>query len=124
MSARARKVVFGALVLLGIGALYAVFVNLTHIGIPCVFNLLTGLRCPGCGVTRMCIALLKLDFKTAFYENPAVFCMIPLAAAVTARLIYMYIRYGRKSDKYTNIALYFMIAVLIVFGIVRNIIHI
>ncbi len=121
MAARAKKVTFGALTILAVGALYALFVTLTHRGIPCVFHSVTGLWCPGCGVSRMCLALLRLDFAGAFRENAAIFCMLPLMAATSARLIYVYIRYGRTRDKFADIAIYFMIAVLLVFGVVRNI---
>lgn len=122
MTARAKKVTIGALTILAVGALYALFVTLTHKGIPCVFHSVTGLSCPGCGVSRMCLALLRFDFVTAFRENAAIFCMLPLMAATAARLIYVYIRYGRVRDKLADIAIYFMIAVLVVFGILRNVI--
>ena len=45
--------------------------------IPCVFYELTGLYCPGCGVTRMIFSLLKLDFYQAFRYNILVFLFIP-----------------------------------------------
>lgn len=121
MHARAKKIIIGALILFAVGALYALFVSLTHIGIPCVFNLITGLKCPGCGVSRMCLALIRFDFKTAFHENAAIFCMLPLMAATAARFIYVYIRYDRRRDKYAEFAVYFMIAVLVLFGVLRNI---
>ena len=122
MAARAKKVVIGALALIAAGALYALIVTQTQQGLPCVFNIITGLQCPGCGVSRMCLALLRLDFQTAFRENAAILCLLPLMVATAARLIYVYIRYGRVRDKYANIAIYFMIAVLLVFCVVRNII--
>ena len=42
-------------------------------GIPCIFNKLTSLECAGCGNTRAAIAMLKLDFKSAFNYNPLSF---------------------------------------------------
>lgn len=121
MKQRLIKVIRNALILLGIGALYALFFHLTGIGIPCIFNRITGLRCPGCGVTRMCLSLLRLDFKGAFGFNQAVFCLSPIIAFIIGRLIYLYIRYGKKQDRLTNILSYCCIAVLTVFGIARNI---
>lgn len=122
MASRAKKVTFGALILFAVGALYALFVTLTHKGVPCVFNLATGLKCPGCGVSRMCLALIKFDFVAAFHANAAIFCLLPLMAATAGRLIYVYIRYGTLRDKASEIAVWLMIAVLLVFGAVRNII--
>ena len=121
MSARAKKVIAGALILLAIGALYALFIHLTHWWIPCVFRFITGFKCPGCGVTGLCVALLRLDFAAAFRANPAIFCLLPLMALTAARMIYLYIRYDKRRDKFTQIAVYFMIGVLLIFGVLRNI---
>lgn len=121
MAKRGNKVIRIALILLGIGALYALFVHVTGVGIPCPINLVTGLKCPGCGVSRMCMALIRLDFKSAFKYNAAILCLLPLMAAVLVRYIYVYIKYGRIKDKYADGAVWFMIAVLLIFGILRNI---
>ena len=50
-------------------------------GIPCMFHILTGLDCPSCGISRMCMALLQLRFADAFRYNPAIFCLLPLLLA-------------------------------------------
>ena len=44
----------------------------------CDFFTKTGLYCPGCGVTRMSVALLQLDFERAFYYHPVLLCSLPL----------------------------------------------
>ena len=56
-------------ILLGVGFAYLIFVSLTGLGIPCPFHAVTGLHCPGCGVTRMCVALARLDFAAAWDAN-------------------------------------------------------
>lgn len=45
---------------------------------PCVFQLLTGLYCPGCGGTRAIMSLLRGDVLTSFVLHP----LVPYAAAV------------------------------------------
>ncbi len=54
------------LAFLGIG--YAALVR-RGIGIPCPFYLVTGLRCPGCGISRALAALLHGDAHTFLEYN-------------------------------------------------------
>ena len=108
--------------LLFAGLAYAVFVHFTGLAVPCVFRLITGLQCPGCGVSRMCMALLRLDFMAAWQANPAVFSMLPLGALVAADISVRYVKTGRAAPcRLTNRVMIFMIAVLLVFGAARNI---
>ena len=58
-------------------ALIAVF----YLSFGCPVRLLTGVSCPGCGMTRALFALLKLDFSLAFEMHPLVF-LLPIALAV------------------------------------------
>ena len=122
MISRAKKVAILCVLLLTAGILYAFFMTWTHWGIPCVFHLLTGLKCPGCGVSQMCLALLHLDFGAAFRANAAICCLLPIMAVVAGRLAYVYIRYGRREDRAATILIDGMIGILVVFGIVRNIV--
>lgn len=58
-----------------IAAFYAV---LNLIGITCPIKFATGISCPGCGMTRAWLAVLRLDFATAFYYHP-LFMLPPIA---------------------------------------------
>ncbi len=122
MHARRNKVIRIALILIGIGALYALFVHFTGVGIPCPIYSITGLQCPGCGISRMFLALLRLDISAAFQYNPVVLCLLPLLILVGARKIYLYIRYNKKKDRFCDALIWVMIVVLVLFGILRNII--
>ena len=46
----------------------------------CPFKALTGLPCPGCGITHAFLALGRLDFAGAWAANPLVFPLAALAA--------------------------------------------
>jgi hypothetical protein len=37
---------------------------------PCPFHYFTGIECPGCGMTRACIALGRGDISNALHYNP------------------------------------------------------
>lgn len=121
MQARLKKTVFGLIAFLAAGACYALFVILTGWSVPCVFNLVTGLKCPGCGVTKMCLSLIRFDIVAAFKANPAILCLSPIMAFTAGRMLYVYIRYDRRRETFTQISVYFMLVVLVVFGILRNI---
>lgn len=45
----------------------------------CPVKRITGLPCPGCGMTRACLSLLRLDFAAAVRWHPLCF-IIPLLA--------------------------------------------
>ena len=87
-----------------------------NIPIPCLFHKITKLYCPGCGVTRMFVSILKLDFKSAFSYNAYVFSLLCLAIVY---LIFCIIK--RKIIKIPSFYIYIIIIIGILFAILRNI---
>ena len=70
----------------------------------------------------MFINLMRLDIKDAWHSNAVVLAMLPMFAYLLSINVYRYIKYGkRKEPKYETVIEIIMIAVLVVFGIVRNI---
>lgn len=122
MKKRIIKVITISASLIIAGCAYT-FLNVRFgFSIPCVFNKLTGLECPGCGVTRMCISLLRFDLKTAFAYNPVLLCMMPVGAVLLFKGLRRYIKTGfNKITKNENTVMIIMIVILLVFGIIRNI---
>lgn len=47
--------------------------------IPCLFHLVTDLVCPGCGMTRACLAITHGHFGEAWHYHPFSFLIIGLA---------------------------------------------
>ena len=118
---RLKRLLLWAGLILGIGLAYAVFVGLTGLSIPCPVHALTGLLCPGCGVTRMCMALLALDFPAAWSANPVLLLLLPVLAALLVRLGLRYVKTGRSALSRGESALVWgMIAVLLLWGAARN----
>ena len=86
------------------------------IAVECPIHFITGYYCPGCGITRMLFSTIKLDFYQAFRFNPLVFILMVLY------IIYFIIKYLFKANiKVPDKALYGLIAILIIYGILRNI---
>jgi hypothetical protein len=97
------------------GLLYLkVWLPLTGIEIPCVFREITGLWCPGCGLTRMVLALMELDFLQAFRYNMLIFFVAPLF------IIYLWLARSGKAKR-ASVLMGIMIVMAIVFGVLRNI---
>ena len=47
--------------------------------IPCVITAISGYDCPGCGMTRASVSLVRGDFQRAWQFNPFVYLVVPLA---------------------------------------------
>jgi hypothetical protein len=48
----------------------------------CPFKVLTGLPCPGCGMTRSVVTLMHGDLATSVYFHPLGIAMVVLAASL------------------------------------------
>lgn len=118
---RLRKVLLNILVVLSLGAFYYM-IDYVGLGFPCVFHKITGLYCPGCGVTRMFKFLLKLDFESAYKSNRLIFIFLPIWIVLFSVRSVKYILYDEKIvSRSVNIILNIMILTSIIFSILRNI---
>ncbi len=109
-----------AALILAAGIIYYLIVLYTPFSLPCLIKLMTGFECPSCGITRMAVALLHLDFKAAFHYNPFVFfAWLPTCIEV------LYIRYtysaGKDIPKWNYAFIYALCGAALLFGILRNI---
>ena len=119
---RLLRLLAGLAIFLLAGVIYAIVIYHFGAGIPCLFRLVTGLKCPGCGVSTMCLCLLKLDFAGAFKANPVVLCLLPVGIFMAVRISVRYVRSGStKLTKIENIIAWSACGILILFGILRNI---
>ena len=109
-----------ALILLGIGLCYYIFTEITHLYIPCVFNVVTGLNCPGCGVTRFIVSLLHFDFRSAVSWNLALAVLLPLWLIYGAFYIFLPEKLGDRTKPFKILTIG-SVVLLVVFGILRNI---
>lgn len=83
LDARRRMiaVAFGATVLAGVALLYRFDPNSAASPLPgCIFRALTGLYCPGCGMTRMLHALVHGDVARAASMNILALIGLPVLA--------------------------------------------
>lgn len=122
MKKRILKVVFFFLTIVSIIVIYYYIFKKFGIAIPCLFHKITGLHCPGCGLTRMLIALWKGNIKEAFMYNQLLFILLPFFLIDVIYSIYLYItakedQIRKRIPKYVPTIL---MIVLLIWGVIRN----
>lgn len=121
MKERRNKVLRTFAVFAVAGVLYGLITGWLGFGIPCPVHYFTGFKCPGCGVSRMFISLMKLDFKSAFEANRLLLVTLPVIASLLFVYFFRYIKTGsRKIFKAENIIYIVLIISFLIFGVVRN----
>ena len=119
-----RLSLFFALALLCAAALLFAF-SKTGIGWRCPFNLITALRCPGCGSTRAAAALLHLRVRESLalnYAWPLEFLYVLYVFGCAAK---RYVVQGRFSYLPSRPAVdYAVLALLLIWWVARNILKV
>ena len=120
---RLCRLCIGLALVLAAGVGYAGWVHLTHLSVPCLFHMVTGLQCPGCGVSRMCLALMRLDITSAWQANPVLLLLLPLIGGLLAYRAVVYVRRGHvPTQRWETLVWGGLAVVLLIWGIVRNVI--
>ena len=118
---RFKSVTLKTAIVIGIGLAYAAAIHFFDFRIPCIFNVISGKLCPGCGVSRMCMALLHFDFALAAKYNIFVLCFLPIGIALYIYKSYQYIKTGSSPVSKAEKIFYTIVFVLcIAFTIIRN----
>lgn len=114
-----KKKVLISITLLILLITYLYLGNKFHIYIDCPIKKITGLYCPGCGITRMLLSILQLDVYQAFRYNPLLFICLPFLVFFIIESII-----SKKEPLYNKIPtkIWVMIIIMfIIYGILRNI---
>jgi uncharacterized protein DUF2752 len=87
----------------------------------CIFRLLTGLQCPGCGSTRAMHQVLHGHFATAFTLNPLLLLAIPFMLFAFLRYSVIVMRGGvPRQNVLPASVIYGLFFVVVSFWIFRN----
>ena len=117
-----KKEIKNILIVLMVLILYFVVGKITNFYLPCPIHEITGLYCPGCGITRMFLSIFRLDFYTAFRSNMLLFILLPFALVLFIDNIYSIIKNKEALyKKINNKVWYGLISILLIYGILRNI---
>ncbi len=125
MSAEQKKRLFGVVKPVGqvllLGIAYYLFIKITGWSIPCPIKLVTGKYCPGCGISRMLLAMLRLDFKTAYEANRLLFFLIPLILLYGLIKAVQYIKTGKEGQSLPEQIVTLIVCIItIAFWVMRN----
>ena len=115
-----RKVLFLLLICCA-GAAYLAWIRSGGFSVPCLFHEVTGLQCPGCGVTGMIRAVSEPDLEAALNANAFLFITSPYLLFLLLYSAYKWVRNERIGAKIEASAVLYCIG-LVVFGIVRNLV--
>ena len=121
MNERARKVLRLALEIVVLVVIYALIFNITGFGIPCVFRVVTGLKCPGCGMTHALGAMLQGDFRAAAGYNILSVTLVPILGIYFLLKVVQYVRKGEQEFKILEVVFLLMCAILcLCYFFIRN----
>ena len=115
-----RKVLF-LLLICCLGAAYLIWIRRGGFAIPCLFYKVTGLQCPGCGITRMILAVSEQDPKAALQANAFLFLTSPFLMFLLIYNAYKWVRNEKIGTKTEAFAAVYCVG-LIIFGIIRNLV--
>lgn len=122
MKKRIKAFMTAAVLLIAAGILYYFINKIFGLSIFCPIYKITGLYCPGCGITRMFLDIAELDFKCAFGHNMAVFISLPVIIYVLIKQSIRYIKSGTLMlNKFDEALVYVLIGILVIFAVLRNI---
>jgi hypothetical protein len=105
----------------GVGAMVFFFNPSTHGFYPvCLFHSLTGLNCPGCGMTRALYALLHGNFRLALKDNA--FFVLTCAALILAGVRFFWQKANGRPVTFIVPAkiLWLFLTTAFVFAVIRN----
>jgi len=88
--------------------------------LPCPIHSISGVECPGCGMTRACIALCRGDISHAVQYNPLSIGLVLLAAGFALAADRMRRNWARLTPGIRQITKWTALIAVLVFWVCRN----
>lgn len=121
MYRRSTVVAIWSLIVAGAAYLFIFEPGKSGFFLPCLFRLLTGFTCPGCGATRALHQVLHGHFETAFTLNPLFLLAIPFLLFALIRYSVIVLRGGApRPNALPAPYIYAIFFIILSFWIFRN----
>ena len=121
MYRRTTVIAIWSLLLAGAAYLFLFEPGKSGFFLPCIFRLLTGFNCPGCGSTRAMHQMLHGHFLAAFELNPLLLLAIPFLLFALLRYSVIVMRGGVPRHNVLRASyIYGIFFVILSFWIFRN----
>lgn len=121
MKNKKQKLIGILIFLVSILLIYFYIFNKYGIGIPCVFHMITGYYCPGCGITRAILSLLKFDLYQAIRYNALVTMLLAIAILYLINFIQNYFYNQNKKIIIKKEIVVLFLIITLAYGLLRNI---
>ena len=120
---RLKKLFFVYVIVIAILLAYLpIYLFLPFLRLPCLFNLITGLNCPGCGISRMLSSFANLNIGEGISYNYFLGYSIPVIVVFFGYYSYNFVT--KKKIMFFEVSAIVYVILLIAWGIIRNIIGI
>lgn len=118
---RRAKIIVAATALVVVAALYYIFNPATSVWAPkCMFKMMTGYECPGCGSQRLLHSLLHGDIASAWRANAYLLCISPLLLLMVFAAMQR-VRYPRLYAAVNSLPVIAVVCIsLVAWTIIRN----
>ncbi len=118
---RIIQIIITWLCLAAVVVLYVMFFTATDIGIPCAFHEITGMQCPGCGMTHALSSIIQGDFTEAFRYNALSLTICPMIVIYLLARALKYIKTGQEEFSFMEILfLIICLVICVLYFLFRN----
>ncbi|MGN0634415.1 MAG: DUF2752 domain-containing protein [Oscillospiraceae bacterium] len=119
-TAEQRKKAVTALVILAVGGIYFLIMKFTDFSIGCPIRRVTGIVCPGCGISHFFLDLGSLDIKSAVRENYLLDLLIIIWTPIIILRKTKAPPLLRVNGRFDKILTWICLVITIIFTVLRN----